>query len=108
MTTVAKAATNETSFELREMKLMSGLSLPDKSFAFYNLTVTDNVFSQRNSSVHLSFNVYASSFGSDPDLFVSKVSSHRIACLRIRFNRRNTLFLRKRLSGTAPGKALTS
>lgn len=65
--------TDRNSVELEEMKLVSGLSLPDKSFAYFNLTVTDNVYSRFSKGVHLAFNVYATDFASDPDLFVSKV-----------------------------------
>mmetsp|Transcript_8141 Transcript_8141/g.9780 ORF Transcript_8141/g.9780 Transcript_8141/m.9780 type:complete len:119 (-) Transcript_8141:4534-4890(-) len=54
------------------MSLMSGLSLPDKSFAYFNLTVTDNVYSRYDRGVHLSFNVYATDFASDPDIYISK------------------------------------
>lgn len=56
------------------MTLLSGLSLPDKQFAFYNLTVTDNVYSRFKNGIHLSFNVYPTSFRSDPDIYLSKVS----------------------------------
>ena len=53
------------------MKLLSDLSLPDKSMAFFNLTVTDNVYSRYDRGVHLAFNVYATEFASDPDIYIS-------------------------------------
>ena len=44
---------------LDEMKLVTGMSLGDKSYAYFNLTVTDNVYSRYEKGVHLAFNVYA-------------------------------------------------
>ena len=58
---------------LDEMKLLTGMSLGDKSYAYFNLTVTDNVYSRYEKGVHLALNVYATKFASDPDIFVSKV-----------------------------------
>lgn len=56
------------------MKLLPDLTLPDKSLAFFNLTVTDNVYSRYAAGVHLAFNVFATGFASDPDIYISKVS----------------------------------
>ena len=70
---------SETSTLLAEMELITGLSNPDKSFAYFNLTVTDNTFTRRlgpteegQDKAHLAINAYATSFGSDPDIYVSK------------------------------------
>ena len=70
---------SETSTLLTEMELITGLSNPDKSFAYFNLTVTDNTFTRRlgpteegQDKAHLAINAYATSFGSDPDIYVSK------------------------------------
>ena len=56
------------------MKLVSGLRLPAKSFAYFNLTVTDNLYSRYKRGVHLAFNVYAVGFESDPDIYLSKTA----------------------------------
>ena len=71
--------TAENSLALTEMELMSGLSNKDKSFAYFNLTITDNIHTNpielsesEDATAHLAFNLYATSFGSDPDIFVSK------------------------------------
>jgi len=58
---------------LTEMELISDLSIPDKSFAFFNFTVTNNTYTDiQGDKAHLAFNLYATSFGSDPDIFISK------------------------------------
>jgi len=55
------------------MKLLDGLSIPDKSFAYFNLTVSNNTYSREgDNEAHLAFNVYATSFSSDPDIYISK------------------------------------
>lgn len=77
LTSSVDCKANVTAFnsvDLQEMTLLSELSLPDKSLAFFNLTITDNVYSRFKKGVHLSFNVYPTRFGSDPDIYVSKVS----------------------------------
>ena len=61
------------------MELVSDLSIGDKSFAYFNLTITNNTFTwptEEGSEIrsHLAINAYATSFASDPDIYVSKVS----------------------------------
>jgi len=58
---------------LPEIELISDLSLPDKSFAYFNFTVTNNTYTDlQGDKAHLVFNVYATSFDSDPDIYISK------------------------------------
>ena len=66
--------TSETSGELREMELLDGLHNADKSYAYFNLTVTENDFTSgvEMPKANLALNVYATSFNSDPDIFVTK------------------------------------
>lgn len=61
---------------LEEMELVSNLQIADKSFAFFDLKVTSNEHTVPTGEdairSHLAINAYAKSFGSDPDIFVSK------------------------------------
>ena len=60
------------------MELLSDLSIGDKSYAYFNLTITNNTFTwpteEGQIRSHLAINAYATSFESDPDIYVSKVS----------------------------------
>ena len=51
---------------------MSGNHLDDKSTAYYRMLISDSFFTGRES---LAIRVIAESFGSDPDIFISKVGS---------------------------------
>ena len=73
-TVSAQDVTEKTSTDLTEMQLISELSNADKSYAYFKLTVTENTYTTGidNPRAHLAINAYATSFLSDPDIFVSK------------------------------------
>ena len=66
---------NEAALPLAEMELVSDLSIGDKSYAYFNLVITSNTFTLPTEDnpirSHLAINAYATSFGSDPDIYVS-------------------------------------
>ena len=65
-----------------EMELISDLSIGDKSFAYFNLTVTENTFTwdkatnAARADTYLTITTYATSYNSDPDIYISKVSKN--------------------------------
>ena len=69
--TTSRAQTTPTYIDLPEQEILSGNHLEDKSTAYYRLLVSDSFFTGRES---LAIRVIADSFGSDPDIFISKVS----------------------------------
>ena len=70
------ATATDNSIALDEMELVSDLSIGDKSFAFFDLTITSNAHTEPADAEtirsHLAINAYATSFGSDPDILISK------------------------------------
>ena len=57
--------------ELWEMDVLSGNWLGDKEIGYFQLTVTDWYFTGVE---YLAIQATQDSFGSDPDLFISRVS----------------------------------
>ena len=57
---------------LGEDELISGLSLGGKEFQHYHLTVTGAY----RGDAHLSISAFATSYNSDPDIYISKVSQN--------------------------------
>ena len=52
------------------MILYSGNYLPDKSYKFYKVTISNRFFT---GTQHLAFKAMAIGFDSDPDIYISKV-----------------------------------
>ena len=66
---------------LHEEELISGLHLNPKEFAYYHLRVTNRIYKGQD---HLTISAFATSYNSDPDIYISKVS--QIALLRKDYN----------------------
>ena len=65
------SAQGQTYIDLPEQEIISGNRLEDKSTAYYQLLISDTFFTGKE---NLAIRVIAESFGSDPDIFISKVS----------------------------------
>lgn len=59
--------------EIFEDDILFGESLGDKSYAYYEMSISDRYF---NGSQYLAIKVIPETFDSDPDIFISKVSYH--------------------------------
>lgn len=57
--------------EIFEQDVVSGNSLDDKSYAYFQMTISDRYFTGVE---NLAIRVISDSFESDPDLFISRVS----------------------------------
>jgi len=57
--------------EIWEQDVLEGNSLGDKSFGYFQITISERYFT---GAENLAIRVIADSFGSDPDLFISRVS----------------------------------
>ena len=72
------SAQGQTYIDLPEQEIISGNRLEDKSTAYYQLLISDTFFTGKE---NLAIRVIAESFGSDPDIFISKVSVTRSMAL---------------------------
>jgi hypothetical protein len=65
------SAQGQTYIDLPEQEIISGNRLEDKSTAYYQLLISDTFFTGKE---NLAIRVIAESFGSDPDIFISKTN----------------------------------
>ena len=56
---------------LHEEELISDIHLNPKEFAYYHLKVTSRIYKGED---HLTISAFATSFNSDPDIYISRVS----------------------------------